>query len=207
MQKNVENAEFSAREEKLESLLQTALQMGATDSRIIPAQSIVVDPKMAEICYNPKCINYGLSKSCPPHVAGPGAFQENLENFTRALVFKIEVPSEIMYSTQNLELFQLLHETAARVDQTAVNMGFSAAQGYAGNSCKKIFCHDFLRCRALYEDGQCRNPERARASMSGFGVNVKKLYEAAGWTFKNLTRETEEKQIKMASICGLVLIL
>lgn len=190
----------------MESLVRTALDMGATEARVIPADSIVVDPGLAEMCHNPKCINYGLSKSCPPNVAGPEAFREQLEGFTWAIVFKIEVPSQILYSTQDLELFQLLHEIAASVDRAARGMGFSGARGYAGNSCKKAFCHDFLQCRALYEDGECRNPDRARASMSGYGVNVTKLYEAAGWPLKEPERQTGEGSTRMASICGLVLI-
>jgi len=200
------NTELTGTERSLQSLLQTALDMGATDARVIPTDRIVIDPGLADMCHNPKCINYGLSKSCPPNVAGPEAFREQLEGFSRAIVFKIEVPSEILYSTQNLELFQLLHEIASNVDQAARDMGFSGAWGYAGNSCKKVFCHDFLECRALYGDGECRNPDRARASMSGYGVNVTKLYEAAGWPLKDLAHETEEGSTRMASICGLVLI-
>lgn len=204
--KDNRNTELTDTEEGLQSLLRTALDMGATDARVISADTIVVDPGLAEMCSNPKCINYALSRSCPPHVAGPEWFREQLESLTQAIVFKIEVPSEILYSTQNLELFQLLHEIAASVDHAARGMGFSSARGYAGNSCKKVFCHDFLECRALYGDGECRNPDRARASMSGFGVNVTKLYEAAGWPLKDYERETGEGGTRMASICGLVLI-
>ena len=193
-------------EQKLARLVQTALDMGATDARILPADRIVVDEKLAEKCSNPKCMNYGLSKSCPPNVAGPRAFKKQLETFTRAVFFKIEVPSEILYSTQNLELFQLLHETTAGVEQTAIEMGFTRAKGYAGNSCKMVFCHDHLECRALHGDGQCRHPDRARPSMSGFGVHVGKLYEAAGWPTKHPTQKTRKGRFKMASICGLVLI-
>jgi len=200
------NAGVTDMESSLQPLLQTALDMGATDARVIPAERIVVDPGLAEMCHNPKCINYGLSRSCPPNVAGPEAFREQLQGFTLAMVFKIEVPSEILYSTQNLELFQLLHDIAANVDRAAHGMGFFRARGYAGNSCKKAFCHDFLQCRALYGDGECRNPDRARASMSGYGVNVTKLYEAAGWPLKEPERETGEGATKMASICGLVLV-
>jgi hypothetical protein len=42
--------------------------------------------------------------------------------------------------------------------------------------------------------------------MSGFGVHVTKLYEAAGWPLKDLARETAEGGTRMASICGLVLV-
>ncbi|MCF8029135.1 MAG: DUF2284 domain-containing protein [Desulfobacteraceae bacterium] len=187
-------------------LVREALELGATAAAVISADQIVVDESLADKCRNPKCINYGLSKSCPPHVAGPSAFKELLETVSRAIVFKIEVPSEVLYSGQNLELFQLLHETAAGIEQAAIRMGFSGARAYAGNSCKKVFCADYLECRALGEDGQCRNPDRARASMSGFGVNVAKLYAAAGWERKGVTHETDSGSIRMDSICGLVLI-
>ncbi len=187
-------------------MIRAAHDLGATDTAVLSTDQIVVDESLAEKCRNPKCINYGLSKSCPPHVAGPSAFRDLLETFSRAVVFKIEVPSEILYSGQNLEMFQLLHETAAGIEQAAIRMGFSGARAYAGNSCKKVFCADYLECRALEKDGQCRNPDRARPSMSGFGVNVAKLYAAAGWERKGVTHETDSGSIGMDSICGLVLI-
>ncbi|MFP3980760.1 MAG: DUF2284 domain-containing protein [Desulfobacterales bacterium] len=187
-------------------LIREALELGATDAAVISADQIVVDKSLADKCRNPKCMNYGLSNSCPPHVAGPSAFKDLLETFSRAIVFKIEVPSEVLYSGQNLELFQLLHETAAGIEQAAVRMGFSGARAYAGNSCKKVFCGEHLECRVLEGDGQCRNPDRARPSMSGFGVNVAKLYEVAGWQRKGVTHETDSESIRMDSICGLVLI-
>jgi hypothetical protein len=76
------------------------------------------------------------------------------------------VPSEILYSGENRELFQLLHEIAAGIENSAVKMGFSDAQAYAGGSCKRIFCHDHPECRVISEKGSCRNPDYARPSMS-----------------------------------------
>lgn len=193
-------------EEKLLPLIDDAKSLGATDSALIQAGSVVVEESLAEKCTNPKCINYGLSKSCPPHVAGPFAMRKQLESFSWAVFFKIEVPSDVLFSGQGIELFQLLHETAAGIEQRAVKKGFPRARAYAGNSCKKVFCADYLECRALSEDGRCRNPDRARPSMSGFGINVSKLYEAAGWQIKGVTYEKGSESIRMSSICGLVLI-
>ncbi|MFW6011230.1 MAG: DUF2284 domain-containing protein, partial [Desulfosalsimonas sp.] len=51
-----------------------------------------------------------------------------------------------------------------------------------------------------------RNPDRARPSMSGFGINVTRLYEAAGWQVKGVTYENGSESIRMSSICGLILI-
>jgi hypothetical protein len=46
----------------------------------------------------------------------------------------------------------------------------------------------------------------ARPSMSGFGINVAKLIETAGWTMSGVTHDTDSTTTKMANVYGLVLI-
>lgn len=192
----------------LGELVHIAQTSGASDVAIISTQDIVVENHLADICREPGCPNYGSAKSCPPHVAGPDGFRKALENFERALFFKIDVPSEILLSSENREVFQLLHQVAAGIETAAVKMGYGHAQAYAGGSCKKIFCHDHPECRALSEqgDGQCRHPDHARPSMSGFGIDVTKLFEAAGWTMTRARIDPDEIEDKMSHVCGLVLI-
>jgi hypothetical protein len=42
--------------------------------------------------------------------------------------------------------------------------------------------------------------------MSGFGINVSKLFEAAGWSMSIATKDTDATTTKMANVCGLVLV-
>ncbi len=158
------------------------------------------------LCQEPQCENYGLSTSCPPHVAGPDGFREFQKAFQQAIVFKIDVPSEILLSNQRREIFQLLHEIAADIERAAVEMGYSHSKGLAGGSCKKLFCRDHTDCRVLAQGGACRHPDRARQSMSGFGINVSKLLQAAGWHMDKIIRETDPRDVPMGSVSGLVLI-
>ena len=192
--------------QKLKALLQDAQHSGASEAKIISARDIVVDHHLADMCREPRCENYGLSKSCPPHVSGPTVFKQALEKFSQAVFFKIDVPSEILYSSERREVFQLLHEIASGIETSAVKMGFVDAQAYAGGSCKKIFCHDHGECLALSEKGKCRNPQHARPSMSGFGVNVAKLFKTAGWKMNWTAHDTDSTETPMANVCGLVLI-
>jgi len=191
---------------KLKALIQNAQKAGASKAKIISAKDIVVDDNLADMCREPRCENYGLSKSCPPHVSGPSVFKKKLEKFNQAIFFKIDVPSEMLYSSERRELFQLLHEIAVGIETSAVNMGFASAQAYAGGSCKKIFCHKYAECLALSEKGKCRNPQYARPSMSGFGIDVAKLFKTAGWKMNWITHDTDSAATKMANVCGLVLI-
>ena len=191
---------------QLKALIKDAQKSGASEAKIISTRDIVVEDNLADMCRVPRCENYGLSKSCPPHVSGSFAFKKQLEKFNQAIFFKIDVPSEILYSSERREVFQLLHEVASGIEISAVKMGFASAQAYAGGSCKKIFCHGHAECLALSEGENCRNPRHARPSMSGIGINVAKLFKTAGWTMNWITRDTDSAETKMANVCGLVLI-
>lgn len=191
---------------KLRQLSQDAQRSGATDLAIVSTKAIVVDDDLADRCREPRCESYGLSRSCPPHVSGPSVFRKKLEEFNQAIFFRIDVPSEVLYSSERREVFQLLHGIASSIEKSAIKMGFAHAQAYAGGSCKKIFCHDHPECLAVAGKGKCRNPGSARPSMSGFGINVAKLFETAGWSLGATTRDTALTTNKMASVCGLVLI-
>ena len=191
---------------QLKRLIQYAHQSGAGAAAIISTADIVLDNALADLCRKPGCQNYGLSKNCPPHVSGPSEFKKRLEKFHQAIFFKIDVPSEILLSSENREVFQLLHEIAAGIEKSAVKMGFAGARAYAGGSCKTIFCHDLPECPVISEKAKCRNPEHARPSMSGFGINVARLFEAAGWTLNWAARNQDSTTTQMAHLCGLVLI-
>lgn len=191
---------------KLGQLIREARQSGATELAIVSTRSIVVDDDLADRCREPRCENYGLSKSCPPQVSGPSAFRKKLEEFNQAIFFRIDVPSKVLYSSECREIFQLLHETAAGIETSAIRLGFSGAQAYAGGSCKKIFCHDHAECLALAGKGNCRNPEYARPSMSGFGINVARLCKTAGWSMGTSTRDAASTMDNTASVYGLVLV-
>lgn len=189
-----------------QELIQSAHRLGATEAGIISTSDISVEDDLARLCHEPRCKHYGLSANCPPHVSGPSGFRKLLKNFEQALVFKIEVPSEILLSDEHDEIFRLLHEIAAAIEREAVRMGYFNSRAYAGGSCKQLFCQDHPHCRVLKEGGKCWHPDRARPSMSGFGINVSKLIRAAGWSMNRVIPEAKSITSPMGTICGLVLI-
>lgn len=192
--------------EKMDTLLHTAQSTGASAAVFIPAHDIRIDPDLAAMCHTPGCENYGLSKSCPPHVEGPRAMQSLLDTGCPILFFKIDVPTQVMYSEERKEIFRLLHETAAAVEKKACQMGFAESCAYAGGSCKKLFCSSHEDCRVLSNRGKCRHPGTARPSMSGFGFDVARLMDLAGWEMNWVTGHKDDSESKMTNVCGLVLI-
>ena len=190
----------------LKELIKQAYRSGASSAAVISTGDISVEDDLADLCREPRCESYGLSTSCPPHVSGPSGFRELLKKFKHAIVIKIDVPLEILLSSERSDIMRLLHEIVAGIEQAAVKTGYPSSKAFAGGSCKKIFCHDYEGCRVLTEGGECRNPQHARPSMSGFGINVSKLMKVAGWTMNRYTREADPGKASTAPICGLILI-
>ena len=189
-----------------EKLIQLARNMGATEAGLVAVADISVEDRLAGFCLEPGCEKYGLSASCPPHVGGPLEFRELVKTMVRAVVFKIDLPSEILLSSDRREVMQLVHEIAARVEAAARALGAVRSRAFAGGSCKSIFCHDQPDCRVVAAGGPCRNPDLARPSMSGFGINVGKLMEKAGWRMWRAGDEGQANQESMGTVAGLILI-
>lgn len=203
--KSYNNAITTTCAETLNKLIQTALNWGATDAAVISASEILIEDRFASFCLEPRCDAYGLSGGCPPNVSGPDGFRELVKDYSHALVFKIEVPSEILLSHQRQEIFQLLHEAASGIEQEAVRMGYSRSRAFAGGACKNLFCTDHANCRVLSGD-RCRNPGKARPSMSGFGIDVTRLMKSAGWKITRVSGDVGQNENKMGMVSGMVLI-
>lgn len=161
------------------TLKETALGLGASKASILPSSLIRIRQDLADLCGS--CPNRGLARSCPPSVQGPAQFTRWISDYDLALFFCIDVETTLLLSSQRLDLFRILHEITADLEAEAGRCGFSRAMGFAGGSCKAIFCNDHPECSALKAPDRCRFPGRAKPSMSGFGIDVAALIKTAGW--------------------------
>jgi predicted metal-binding protein len=191
---------------RLKKLVRLAQELGSSDVCLISSKDIAVEDNLANLCRDPKCLNYGLSPSCPPHVGGPSEFRKLQEYYKQALIVRLVVPSSALFSDERRGIMRLLHEIVAGIEQGAVNMGFINAKAFAGGSCKNIFCDEYAGCRVLSEDGECRNPGHARPSMSGFGINVSELMKLCGWPANFKTTEVKAVMEPMSWVAGLILV-
>jgi len=187
--------------ERLQRLLTHAERAGATRAAILPAHCVLVEEQLAAFCRHPRCPFWGLSLSCPPHVAGPEGFRRLLRVCREVLVLRLEVQACSLQGEERPQVFRLLHELVATVEQRARALGYRDAAGFAGGSCKASFCADTTECRVLAGRGRCRYPDQARSSLSGQGVNVGTLMRAAGWDGELFASGNE-----MSWLAGLVLL-
>ena len=91
----------------MDKLIHKAISMGASESGIIASKDILVEDSLANHCIQPKCIYYGLSPSCPPHVTGPTGFRKLIKTHTHAIVVRIIVPSAALFSDERRGIMQI----------------------------------------------------------------------------------------------------
>lgn len=132
--------------------------------------------------------------------------RRQLEKSSYAMVIRIEVDSDSLNGEDRPAVMRLLHEISAAVEQEALHLGFSEAYAFAGGSCKMSFCASHESCAVLSGEGKCRNPEAARPSMSGFGVNVGALMQAAGWSTSLFAEKDDSGLSQSAWVAGLILL-
>lgn len=190
----------------LPALLELACRLGASEARVINTADISIEDDLANLCREPRCENYGQAPGCPPYVSGPSGFRKLLKDFRQAVVFRLDVPSESLFSSERRDIFRLLHEIAADIERSAVRMGYHNSKAFAGGSCKQIFCDDKPDCPVVSKDGDCIYPDYARPSMSGYGINVSRLMLSADWKMNRAAPESTPGETSMATVCGLVLI-
>lgn len=190
----------------LQDLIQKAFELGATDARIIFAQSIVVEDRFAAMCATPQCPGYGLAPHCPPHAMKPAEFRNTLNQYEHVLVFKIDTPTEILLGDGRFDVAKLIHEIAAGIELRARNKGFTNSRGFAAGSCKMIFCKEHAKCIVLDKNEDCRFPGKARTSLSGLGVNFLELSKTLGWQLEIITKDTKSEDVPMGMMSGMVLI-
>jgi predicted metal-binding protein/DNA-directed RNA polymerase subunit RPC12/RpoP len=191
---------------KLKALIRFACSSGASEAKIISPDALTVENGLAELCRKSSCGNYGSSPGCPPHVVGPQGFRELQQKLRYALALRISVPSAALFSDERKEIMQRLQKITAGIEQAAVGVGYSGSKAFAGGSCKELFCYDRENCPVLSKGTQCRHPQYARPSLSGFGVNVSELMKICGWPADITLSSSDKDKDSMAWVAGLILI-
>jgi len=191
----------------LEQLTVEAKKLGATSSAVISSKDIQAKDDLAALCNGEyTCPNYGLAASCPPYVQGPEEFRKWQAQSDYAITVKIELPTSVMFSDERKGVMQLLHQIVAAVEQKAIGMGFRKSKGFAGGSCKDLFCDDQEDCCVLAGNKPCRHMKVARPSMSGFGIDVTQLMLTSGWSAQKAEKSDSSDDNDTSWVAGLILI-
>jgi len=186
-----------------------AIELGATDTKVVTTDMVLIDERVVAKCTYPKCPGYGTNANCPPYAMEPDRVRKVVNNFKYGIFIKLEVPSRETAGTEAKKLagssFRKLAEIVAKIEAQAFYDGYYLAVGFGGGSCKSIFCPD-EDCQALAPGQSCRHSLKARSSMEAVGMDCFSMAANVGWGFCPIGRETSPEEVPYGLRLGLVLI-
>ena len=83
-------------QQDLERYRAKALELGATQAKIVKVEEIPVDERVTLKCQIPRCFGYGVSAHCPPNTMKPAELRDLLKKYHWAVFFIKEVASEVI---------------------------------------------------------------------------------------------------------------
>lgn len=178
-------------------LRKRALELGASDAKVIPASSVIVEERVVLKC-KVGCPNYGKTLACPPYTPSVEQFRKIVGEYSYALFMKFKSKAEADMDLQNnlskseteTKLSNEVKEKTAKfwaqwkedkktilksvvtLEKEAMRKGYSLAIAFVSGHCQ--LCE---KCNL--ESKICIHPELARLSEDAVGVNVHKTAKNA----------------------------
>ena len=187
--------------EKFEFLRKLAMDLGAADAKVIPADKVVVENRVVLKC-RVGCTNYGKTLACPPYTPTADDFRKIVKEYSHALFIKFKsnaeadsalteylsysendpkIPEDMKEKTQKFwkawkEDKQKILQAVLDLEKAAIKQGYPLAAGFVSGPCQ--LCEKCnLKTRI------CVHPTQARYSEDAVGVNVRKTAKNAGISF------------------------
>ncbi len=188
-----------------------AIELGASDARIIPSDMIVLDERVVAKCTYPKCPSYGTNINCPPYAMSVDEVRKVINNFRYGLLIKMDIPPEHTAGKEASEKKMVipygrkLAEITAKIESEAFYDGYHLAIAFGSGTCKRLFCPD-IDCQALLLGKSCLHRLKARSSMEAVGIDVYKTVTKAGWDIYPIGDNTSPNDIPLGLRVGIVFI-
>ena len=173
----------------LERYCRLALESGASEAVVIPADNVTIDERVRLKCVVPRCIRAGETPNCPPYAPDLDLVRRALSRFSWAILLKCNVEPLEEYvpgrgatkaeKRRVLSFHKKGSDVVCALERQAYKDGYSLAMGFGGGSCKDYLCGGVI-CQFL-DSGRCRFPHRARPAMEAVGIDVITLINKVGW--------------------------
>lgn len=150
--------------EKLTSL---AVSNGATKATIIPASQIVTNREFRAICEGNGCGVFGKCWTCPPFIGEIEPLMEKVHSYPYGLLYQTISDLEDSFDIEGMFEAGYRHAAVSQKIQEAVKE--ILPEGFLHLSCGG--CRLCETC-AKRSDEPCRFPEKALASLEGYGIDV-----------------------------------
>ena len=211
VRKIVEKIPEEVLQQDLEKYRQRALELGATDAKIITTDMILIDDRVLGKYTYPRCPFYGTNANCPPYAMDPERVRRIVNNFRYAIFHKLEVLSKDIAGPEAREKRLSVpsaiknYKIVAGIEAEAFYDGYHLALAFAGGPCKNAFCPN-TECSALVSGQSCKHFPMARSSMEAVGMDAFTMAAKVGWDIYPIGRSLPPSEVPHGTKLGLVLI-
>lgn len=144
-----------------------ALECGAAKAILLRREQLVTSPVFRDICKSNGCGQYGRCWVCPPEVGDIHSLIDSLGAYTTVLWYQSIAQIEDSFDIEGMFDAGRKHaQLSQRINAMLNQKGMS---GFLHLSCGG--CHLCERC-AKQDQLPCRHPDKALASLEGYGVDV-----------------------------------
>jgi predicted metal-binding protein len=198
-------------QQDLERYRRRAIELGATDAKIITTDMVLVDERVRAKCIVPLCSSYGACLNCPPHAIDLDLMRKVVRKFQYALFYMLKLaPEEVTgpeYKAKRMGIpsTERNYKIAATIESEAFYDGYYLAMAFINASCKQFLCPD-EDCSALVRGQGCRHPLIARHSMEGAGMDAYLMTARVGWDIYPVGTSAPLSAVPHGTRLGLVLI-
>jgi len=192
-----------------ERYCELAVQLGATDAKVVSSNQIIVDERVVLKCRVPKCFGYGTGVNCPPYCLKPEEMRNLVKMYSYGVVLKLEVPPSVIVRdkatiTERVEAYKKVFNLVNSIESEAFYNGYYLATGFAAGSCKSTFCYK-VECTVLKGE-KCRLNLRVRPSMEAVGVDCYRLAATMGWDIYPIGSSASPESVPHGTLMGLLLV-
>jgi predicted metal-binding protein len=186
-----------------------AIELGAADARMVRAEDVPIDERVALKCSIPKCFGYGTCANCPPHSLTPEQTRKIAALYRYGVLLKIDVPPPVIVRDretirERVEAYQHVFDLVSRIESESFYDGYYLSVGFAAGSCKSTYCYN-VDCTVLQGE-KCRLALRARPSMEAVGIDCYRLATEQGWEILPIGSSADAGCISQGTLMGLVLV-
>ena len=197
-------------EQDLERYRELALELGASQAKVVGVEDILVEDRVTLKCQIPRCFGYGACAHCPPNAMKPSELRGHLAHYRRAILFTKDVAPGVIVRDratikERVDVYQQVSKIVTEVESRAFYDGHYLAFGFGAGSCRHTFCGQQENCQAM-EGKKCRFALLSRPSMEAVGIDVYQMVARAGWEIYPIGSNAKADDVPKGTLVGIVIV-
>jgi len=162
-------------------MVNVCLKNGAYKASMIDIDNIPFDEKLRVNCEMNQCGCFGNNYACPPHVGETKDVIAEAKSYKRALVYQTVGSLTDSFDIEGMEEAHKTHNEVSNRIAKSIAFDFEKCLDLRAGPCK--VCKE---CSVI-DNEPCRFPEKKRASLEAYCINVSSLARNCGMKYINGT--------------------